>query len=108
MKLFRNIGIIAIVMFSFFYTEKIASMWTENTYAAVRNNTTQENDPLENMIGPLTFYQKALLILTCLCSLIVLIKNRKNLSLDLTSTLSFYKRKIFVFDFFQNIFGSLC
>ena len=66
-----------------FYTEKIASMWTENTYAAVRNNTTQENDPLENMIGPLTFYQKALLILTCLCSLIVLIKNRKNLSLDL-------------------------
>ena len=65
-----------------FYITKIASMWTENTYSSVRNNTTKENDPLENMIGPLTFYQKALLILTCLCSLIVLIQNRKNLSLD--------------------------
>lgn len=66
-----------------FYTTKIASMWTENTYSAVRNNTTQENDPLENIIGPLTFYQKILLIITCLCSLIVLIQNRKNLSLDI-------------------------
>lgn len=65
-----------------FYINKITSMWTENTYAAVRNNITQENDPLENMIGPLTFYQKVLLIITCLCSLIVLIQNRKNLSLD--------------------------
>ena len=66
-----------------FYTMKIASMWTENTYSAVRNNITRENDPLENMIEPLTFYQKVLLIITCLCSLIVLIQNRKNLSLEL-------------------------
>ncbi len=66
-----------------FYTTKIASMWTENTYSAIRNNTTQENDPLENTIVPLIFYQKVLLILTCLCSLIVLIQNRKKLSIDL-------------------------
>lgn len=66
-----------------FYITKIASMWTENTYSAVRNNTIQENDPLEQMIAPLTFYQKALLILTCICSFIVLIQNRKNLSIEL-------------------------
>ena len=65
-----------------FYTMKITSMWTENTYSAIRNNTSTENDPLEKYVEPLTFYQKALLILTCVCSLIVLIQNRKNLSLD--------------------------
>lgn len=37
----------------------------------------------ENFIAPLTFYQKVLLIITCVCSLIVLIQNRKNLSLEL-------------------------
>ena len=37
----------------------------------------------ESFIGPLTFYQKVLLIITCMCSLIVLIQNRKNLSLEL-------------------------
>ncbi len=67
-----------------FYTMKMASMWTENTYSAVRNNTTlEDNDPLENIISPLTFYQKVLLMLTCICSLIVLIQNRKNISLDI-------------------------
>lgn len=65
-----------------FYTMKIASMWTENTYSAVRNNMVKENDSLENIINPLTFYQKVLLILTCLCSLTILIQNRKNLSID--------------------------
>lgn len=66
-----------------FYTMKVASMWCENTYSAVRNNTVKENDPLENIIAPLTFYQKALLILMCLCGLIVLIQNRKNISIDI-------------------------
>lgn len=65
-----------------FYVKKLASMWTENTYAAVRNNTLEENGPLEKMISPLTFYQKALLLVTSVCSLIVLIQNRKKLSLD--------------------------
>ncbi len=66
-----------------FYVSKLASMWTENTYSAIRNNTTSEHDVLENAIEPLTFYQKVLLIVTCVCSLIVLIQNRKNLSLEL-------------------------
>ena len=66
-----------------FYTKKLASMWTENTYAAIRNNTSKENDPLENLIAPLTFYQKVLLILSCVCSIIILIQNRKNLSPEL-------------------------
>lgn len=65
-----------------FYTEKIASMWTENTYSAIRNNIIGEDDSLENMIEPLTFYQKILILITCICSLIVLIKNRKNLSIN--------------------------
>ena len=63
-----------------FYTKKLASMWTENTYAAIRNNTSKENDPLENLITSLTFYQKVLLIISCICSIIVLIQNRKNLT----------------------------
>ena len=66
-----------------FYTSKITSMWAENTYSAIRSNLTMENDPLENIAKPLTFYQKVLLIVTCICSLIVLIQNRKNLSLEL-------------------------
>lgn len=73
-----------------FYTKKLASMWTENTYSAVRNNTTQENDPLENTIEPLTFYQKALLLITCICSIIVLGQNRKNLSYELIFLLTIF------------------
>lgn len=65
-----------------FYTKKIASMWTENTYSAVRSNLVEDNDPLENITGALTYYQKVLLIITCVISLIVLIQNRKNLSID--------------------------
>ncbi len=66
-----------------FYTNKLASMWTENTYAAVRSNLVKENDPLENVYEPLEFYQKALLLVSCTCSLVVLIQNRKNMSLEL-------------------------
>lgn len=66
-----------------FYTMKIASMWTENTYSAIRNNTLENNELMESLINPLNFYQKALLILTCSCSIIILIQNRKNLSNDL-------------------------
>ncbi len=66
-----------------FYTDKIASMWTENTYSAVMNNKQGDDDKIVNMIEPLTFYQKVLLILTTLCSLIVLIQNRKNMSLEI-------------------------
>lgn len=72
-----------------FYSMKIASMWTENTYAAVRNNTVDYYS-LEGMIEPLTFYQKVLLIIMCLASLIVIIQNRKNLSLDLIFLLTIF------------------
>lgn len=74
-----------------FYTMKIASMWTENTYSAVRNNMEgQTNQQLENIINPLTFYQKTLLILMSVCSLVVLIQNRKNLSLNLIFLLTIF------------------
>ena len=38
---------------------------------------------LDNLNNPLAFYQKVLLIITCLCSIIVLVQNRKNISLDI-------------------------
>ena len=65
-----------------FYTMKLASMWAENTYSAVRLNLLHESedDSLNVIKEPLNFYQKALLILMCVCSIIVLIQNRKNLS----------------------------
>ncbi len=66
-----------------FYTMKMASMWSENTYSAIQNNISAENDPLGKYVQPLTFYQKSLLILTCICCLIVLIQNRKNISLEI-------------------------
>lgn len=65
-----------------FYTKKITSMWAENTYSAVRSNITEENDQIVNATKPLMVYQKTLLILMCVCSLIILIQNRKNLSVD--------------------------
>lgn len=65
-----------------FYINKLASMWTENTYSAVRSNMAGENDKIENATGPITFYQKALLLLICVCSLIFLIQKRKELSID--------------------------
>ena len=66
-----------------FYTNKITSMWTENTYAAVRNNTLPDNTIIDKFINPLTFYQKEVLILICTCSIIILVQNRKNLSYEL-------------------------
>lgn len=65
-----------------FYTKKLTSMWTENTYSAIRSNIVKENDPIENATDLLTFYQKVLLIVTCVCSIIFLIKNRKDISLE--------------------------
>lgn len=73
-----------------FYVGKLTSTWTENTYSAIRNNMEDGEDPLGNIADPLTFYQKALLIVTCLCSLIVLIQNRKNLSLDVIFLLTIF------------------
>lgn len=72
-----------------FYIMKLAAMWTENTYSAIMNNQINSNW-IENISKPLAFYQKALLIVTCLCSLIVLIQNRKNLSLEVIFLLTIF------------------
>lgn len=66
-----------------FYVNKLASMWAENTYSSVRSNIIGENDPIEKFSQPITFYQKTILIVICLCSSIFLIQNRKNLSIDI-------------------------
>ena len=63
-----------------FYTYKLASMWAENTYSAIIINLKTRNDELIKFEEPLVFFQKMLLILTCVLSIVVLIQNRKNLS----------------------------
>lgn len=73
-----------------FYTKKLASMWAENTYAAVRSNIRNDNDPIEKMNQPVMFYQKVLLILSCFCSILVLIQNRNNLSWELIFLLTIF------------------
>lgn len=64
-----------------FYKDKITSTWAENTYSAIYYNTVSDMQ-IEKIEPGLIFYQKAIILLMCLCSLSVLIKNRKNLSLD--------------------------
>lgn len=64
-----------------FYKQKITSMWAENTYSAVVNNTSNENR-IERVTKILTFYQKTLLIVMCICSITFLIQNRKNLNYE--------------------------
>ena len=73
-----------------FYLDKITSMWTENTYSAIMNNTLEDDTPINNLKAPLTFYQKALLLVTCICVLIVLIQNRKNLSMEVIFLLTIF------------------
>ena len=77
MYLSKNLGYT-----SKFYTKKIASMWTENTYSAIFNNISKDYKFVEKLRMPLDFYQKAILLIITICSLIVLIQNRKNLSLE--------------------------
>ncbi len=73
-----------------FYIDKIASMWTENTYSAIRSNLMNDNDKLLNFTNTLTFYQKALLLVTCLLSLINIIQKRKNLSINIIFLLTIF------------------
>lgn len=65
-----------------FYTEKITSMWSENTYSAYWNNNLIENNILGKTQDAAIFYQKASLILITTVSLIIMIQNRKKLSLE--------------------------
>ena len=73
-----------------FYIDKITSMWTENTYSAVRVNAIGPYEFLEGMTESLLFYQKMLLVLTSVCTLVVLIQNRKNISLDIIFLLTIF------------------
>ena len=66
-----------------FYIKKIASMWTENTYSAIRNSITNDNKITNTYIEIITFYQKALLVLSSLCCIIFLIQYRNHLSLEI-------------------------
>lgn len=76
-------------MYTFdFYMTKITSMWTENTYSALRQNFAEKEDKTKENI--LTFYQKVLLILICICSIIVLVQNRKDISLDVIFLLTIF------------------
>lgn len=73
-----------------FYIDKIASMWTENTYSAIRSNLMNDDDSLLKATDPLTFYQKVLLLITCICSLINIIQNRKKLSINIIFLLTIF------------------
>ena len=66
-----------------FYKEKLTTTWAESTYSAMFNNGITEESNMNWMKNPLTFYQKMLIILTSGCVVIVLIQNRKKLSLEL-------------------------
>ena len=66
-----------------FYIKKISSMWTENTYSAINANAMGEYENLNNATNYLLFYQKILLLLICICSLIVILQNKKNISLEM-------------------------
>lgn len=66
-----------------FYQKKLTTTWAESTYSALFNNGITEESNLKWIKAPLTFYQKALIILTFGCAIIVLIQKRKNLSLEI-------------------------
>ena len=65
-----------------FYIMKIASMWTENTYSAIQNNNVKEMS-IGDLQFVLTFHQKVLLLFMSMSSIIILIQQRKNISLEL-------------------------
>lgn len=86
-----------------FYTMKLASMWTENTYSALwynlsfnfedikRNTATQEDimqyeqkdEVILKQEEKIRMYQKALILIIFISTVIVLIQNRKQLSNEL-------------------------
>src|SRR5574344_1656272 len=78
-----------------FYTKKTASMWAENTYGSLYFNESfnfelEENQDKEkdqwliNKEDKIVMYEKALIILIFLCSIITILQNKKDLSNDLT------------------------
>lgn len=82
-----------------FYTLKIASMWSENTYASLLYNhsyafgnlSRKDNDDslrrniddtIYNIELPIAIFQKSLILIIFGSTIIVLIKYRKNISID--------------------------
>ena len=66
-----------------FYRQKLTTTWAESTYSAIFNNGITEESNLSWIKSPLTFYQKAWIILTFTLAIIVLIQNRKKLTIEL-------------------------
>lgn len=73
-----------------FYTKKLASMWGENTYSAFFNNNIGKNEILEKSEKPVIFYQKVTFFIITLSSLIIIIQNRKKLSLEVIFLLTIF------------------
>ena len=90
-----------------FYIKKIASMWTENTYASLWYNQTfnfqkiegvevnnsmalQTDELVKNKTERLLIYQKAIVIIIFGASILVIIKNRKNLSNEIVLLLTIF------------------
>ncbi len=66
-----------------FYRQKLTTTWAESTYSTIFNNGITEESNLSWIKSPLTFYQKAWIILTFTLAIEVLIQNRKNLTIEL-------------------------
>ena len=76
-----------------FYTKKICSMWTENTYASTFYNKVYDRDEgLENKTETelIRVYQKALIFIIFGCTFIVLLQKRKNLSNEILLLLTIF------------------
>lgn len=64
-----------------FYMSKIISMWSENTYSAARN-IFPIGEKLDKTTTLTELYQKALVVLMCIISTIVLIQKEENIGLE--------------------------
>lgn len=73
-----------------FYTKKITSMWSENTYSAFFNNKIENKEVLEKGKDIVAFYQKVSLLLITSSSIIIIIQNRKKLSLEIIFLLTIF------------------
>lgn len=71
-----------------FYSQKIISMWSENTYSAIMNNNIKNS--LEKIKNPLIYYQKIIVVLLTASCIIILIQNRKKISLEILFLLTIF------------------
>lgn len=77
-----------------FYAKKNISMWAENTYGSVyyngsfnfaekEENYEEKDMQVGSMQDSVEIYQKACILIIFICSILVLIQNRKNLSFEI-------------------------